>query len=65
MTLFLCVVVWDREEAEAERQLGDVTVYKDVNFREKMLQDLAESSNKVFRDLKRGNHRKTIEVFYD
>ena len=33
-----CVVVWDREDyiAEAERQLGDVTVYKDVNFREKM-----------------------------
>ena len=49
-----CVVVWDREDyiAEAERQLGDVTVYKDVNFREKMLQDLAETSNKLFRNLK-------------
>ena len=34
-----CVVVWDREDyiAEAERQLGDVTVYKDVDFKEKML----------------------------
>ena len=31
------VVVWDHEDyiAEAERQLGDVTVYKDVNFKEK------------------------------
>ena len=39
----LCVVVWDREDyiAEAERQLGDVTVYEDVNFKEKMLKDLA------------------------
>ena len=49
-----CVVVWDREDyiGEAERQLGDVTVYKDVNFREKMLQDVAETSNKLFRNLK-------------
>ena len=49
-----CVVVWDREDyiAEAERQLGDVTVYEDVNFKEKMLQDLAETSNKLFRNLK-------------
>ena len=49
-----CAVVWDREDyiAEAERQLGDVTVYKDVNFRGKKLQDLAETSNKLFRNLK-------------
>ena len=62
-----CVVVWDREDyiAEAERQLGDVTVYEDVHFKEKMLQDIAETSNKLFRNFKRGNHRKTIEVLYD
>ena len=44
----------DRENyiAEAERQLRDVTVYNDVNFKEKMLQDLAETSNKLFRNLK-------------
>ena len=31
------VVVWDREGyiVEAERQLGDVTVYKDVNLKKK------------------------------
>ena len=46
--------MWDREDyiAEAERQLADVTVYKDVNFKEKLLQDLAEISNKLFRNLK-------------
>ena len=46
--------MWDRENyiAEAERQLRDVTVYNDVNFKEKMLQDLAETSNKLFRNLK-------------
>ena len=61
--------MWYREDciAEAEGQLGDVTVYKYVNFKEKMLQDLAETSNKLFRNLKneRGNHRKTTEAFYD
>ena len=50
----LCVVVRDHEDyiAEAERQLDDVTVYKNVNFKEKLLQDLAETSNKLFRNLK-------------
>ena len=49
-----CVVVWEREGyiAGTERQLVDVTVYKDVSFNEKMLQDLAETCNKVFRNLK-------------
>ena len=45
-----CVVVWDRKDyiAEAKRQLGDVSVYKEVDFKEKMLQDLGDSSNKLF-----------------
>ena len=49
-----CIVVWDREDyiAETEKQLVDVTVYKDVNFKENMLQDYAETSNKLFRNLK-------------
>ena len=62
-----CVVVWDREDytAEAERQLGDVTVYKGVNFKEKMLHDLAETSNKLFRNLKdkRGITEKQLKYF--
>ena len=48
------VVVWDRRDyiAEAEKQLKDQNVYKDVDFTEKILQDLAESSNKMLRSLK-------------
>ena len=40
----LCVVAWDREDytVKAEKHIRDVTIYKDVNFKEKMLQDLAE-----------------------
>ena len=49
-----CVVMWDREDyiAEVERQLGDLTVYENVVFKEKFFQDLAETSNKLFRNLK-------------
>ena len=48
-----CAVVWNREEyiVEAESEQGDVTVYKDIVFKEKMLQDDAET---------RGNHKKRI-----
>ena len=44
------VAVWDRYDyiAEAEKQLKDQNVYKDVDFTEKILQDLAETSNKMF-----------------
>ena len=50
----LCVVMWDREVyiAEAERQLGDATVYKDVDFKEKMLEDLAETAVSYLETLK-------------
>ena len=48
------VVVWDccHYIAEAEKLLKDQDVYKDVKFTEKILQDLAETSNKIFRSLK-------------
>ena len=48
------VVVLDRYDyiAEAEKQLKDQNVYKDVDFTEKILQDLAETSNKMFWSLK-------------
>ena len=50
-----CVVVWDREDyiAEAEKQLSDRNMYRDVNFISKILQNLAETSNDIFKNLKR------------
>ena len=47
------VAVWDCYDyiAEAENQLKGQNVYKDVDFT-KILQDLAETSNKMFRSLK-------------
>ena len=40
-------------------------VYKDVDFKEKMLQDLAETSNKLFKNLKnkRGITEKQLKCF--
>ena len=40
----MCCSVGPYYIAEAERQLGDVTIYKDADVKEKMLQDLAETS---------------------
>ena len=48
-------MVWDREDylLEAERQLGDTSIYKDVSFNDKVLSDLVDNSNKLFQCLKR------------
>ena len=48
------VVVWDCYDyiADAEKQLKDKNVYKNVDFTKKILQDLAETSNKMFWSLK-------------
>ena len=50
-----CVVLWDREDyiAETGKQLSDKSVYRDVNFKSKTLQDIAETSNDIFKNLKR------------
>ena len=47
-------MVWDRYDyiAEVEKQLKYQNVSKDVEFSEKILQNLAETSNKMFRSLK-------------
>ena len=48
------MVVWDRNSyiAEAEKQLNNKSVYKNVIFKEKILQDLAETSNNIFKSLR-------------
>ena len=48
------MVVWDCEDytAEASKQLNDESVYKSVKFKDKILQDLAEKSNGIFKGLK-------------
>ena len=51
-----CVVVWDNEDckANAENQLRDKNVYKNINFKEKFLQELAETTNSSFGNFKKG-----------
>ena len=48
------MVVWDRNGyiAEAEKQLSDENIYKDINFKSQILQELADNSNKLFKSLK-------------
>ena len=48
------MAVLDREDyiAEVSKQLNDATVYKSVKFKDKILQNLAEKSNGIFKGLK-------------
>ena len=43
--------MWDRWDyiIQAEKQLGDSTVYKEINYNKKILFDLVDSSNKYFK----------------
>ena len=49
------MVIWGRNDylMEAEKQLSDKNVNKEVNFDGKLIQDLTETSNKIFRNLKK------------
>ena len=60
------MVVWVRNEyfMEAEKQLSSKNVYKDVNFNEKLIQDLTETSNKIFRNLENGGFITDKELKY-
>lgn len=50
-----CAVVWGREDyiAQAEKKLGDKNFYKEANFKSKILQGVAETSNVIFKSLKK------------
>ena len=51
----LCVVVWDRNDyiLQAEKQLSNTSVYRDVSNSENILSKLSEASNKTFSSLRR------------
>ena len=53
-----CVVIRDRDDylAEGERQLKGENVYRNINFNEKLIEDLTQYSNKIFKDLRRGEY---------
>ena len=48
-----CVVVWCRDDhiKEANKQLEDKTIYKDINFKVTILADLVDKTNRIFKSL--------------
>ena len=60
------MVVWDRNDylMETEKQLSDKNVYKKDKFNEKLIQDLTETSNKIFRNLRNRCYRTDKELNY-
>lgn len=61
-----CVVVWCRDDyiKEAEKQLQDQAVYKDINFKETLLSDLVDKSNKIFKSLQSRKYITEKEMKY-
>ena len=53
-----CIVVWDRNDylREAEKQLEDPNVYRKVAFKDKILSQLVDCSNRFFKNLKMKGH---------
>ena len=49
-----CGAVWDREDyiADASKQLNDESIYLNVKFKDKILQDLAGKKNDIFKGYK-------------
>ena len=47
------MIVWCRDDyiKEANKQLEDKTIYKDINFKETILWDLVDKSNRIFKSL--------------
>ena len=57
------IVIWDRVDylKEANKQLSNKNVYKEIEFKEKMLTELVETSNKFLRTLRLENvNQKTL-----
>ena len=61
-----CIVVWDRNDClrEAEKQLEDPNVYRKVAFKDKILSQLVDCSNRFFKNLKMKGHIMEKELVY-
>ena len=59
-----CVLIWDQSDyiMEAEKQLNDKAVYKDINFDKDLIPNLMGKSNRLFESLKR-RHLTTEKEF--
>ena len=47
-----------------KKQLSNKNVYKEVNFNDKLIQDLTETSNKLFKSLENGVFMTDKELKY-
>ena len=61
-----CVVIWDREDylKEADRQLSDNKIYRDVEYTKNMLCSLVDKSNKIFQSLSKKKYISEKELKY-
>ena len=52
------MVIWDREDylKEADTQLIDNKIYRDVKYTKNMLSSIVDKSNKIFQGLSKTKH---------
>ena len=60
------MVVWDRDDylLEAKRQLKDKKIFIYLTFNEKLIEDLTECSNKMFKYVRTGGHLSEKQLNY-
>ena len=60
------MVIWDREgyHKEADRQLSDNKIYRDVEYVKNMLSSLVAKSNKIFQSLSKKKYTSEKELKY-
>ena len=53
-----CVVVGDRDDdlLETKRQLKNEKIYRSFIFNQKLIEDVTECCNQMFKDIRRGGH---------
>ena len=61
-----CIVAWDRNDypREAEKQLKDQNVYRNVDLKDKTFSQLVDCSNRFSRNLKMKGHITEKELKY-
>ena len=64
LSFYLSIYLSSKQLEEANKQLEDKTVYKDIDFKETILSDLVDKSNRIFKSVYTRKFIKEKELKY-
>ena len=64
LSIYLSIYLSSKQLEEANKQLEDKTVYKDIDFKETILSDLVDKSNRIFKSVYTRKFIKEKELKY-